>query len=375
MVGRVTPGFEINDNPATTGRSIGYGAPSTAYGCGESPVQYFGADQSIWTQTGPETLKLQPTIPATSRAVPDFSQGKMLAYGADLPPMVTQYYPGFLKNEISLPVFGTVMVGTVTIAAVVTFFVVRYVRKKKNAKVIEEDEELYGAKRYRHKGGHGGKSYYMERKGYPKSERGQFKRGANINRSIRADMRRDAIARVKPNYGHMGDREYYGTTEFEGRMEGQGDSGLEGPDFVAYAAGKGKKKSKRKVTHGSRRGEPVALGRERRWRNRSAGGKGKYMYVDRDRHGQYKDWVSIPRSIRADMARDAETITRPKFGNKGDLPFSHVKGDALADLEQGTDPSYVATKFGLSPSEMRRLGYGDYPIVDVVNRHMLYGSE
>lgn len=115
-VGRVTPGYEINDNPATTGRSLGYGAYAP-------PVRY-GSDSTTWVQEDPASLKLKP-LPPEGRISPDFADGRMMGYGVDLPPSITQYYPGFLKTELSLPIVGGITLGTTLLTVLVTYFVLR----------------------------------------------------------------------------------------------------------------------------------------------------------------------------------------------------------------------------------------------------------
>jgi len=107
MVGRVTPGFEINDNPGTTGRSVGY-----------------GADFTSWVQDGPDTLKLH-NLPSASRASPGFAEGRMVGYGADLPAGITSKYPQFLQRQLDLPVIGMISLGTLAIGLLVGILIVR----------------------------------------------------------------------------------------------------------------------------------------------------------------------------------------------------------------------------------------------------------
>lgn len=114
-VGRITPGYEINDNPATTGRSIGYGSPTVHYGAGFTS----------WVQEDPASLKLYP-LPPEGRASPDFTQGRMVGYGAEQQPFT---YPGFLGKSVSLPVVGTMMMGTIVLIAVGAFVIVKMMKK------------------------------------------------------------------------------------------------------------------------------------------------------------------------------------------------------------------------------------------------------
>lgn len=107
MTGRVTPGFEINDNPGTTGRSVGY-----------------GADFTSWVQESPNSLKLQ-NLPSASRASPGFAEGRSVGYGADLPDQVTSLYPGPLKGKVSMPVVGVISVGTILIAIFAAYLVIK----------------------------------------------------------------------------------------------------------------------------------------------------------------------------------------------------------------------------------------------------------
>ena len=58
-----------------------------------------------------------------------------------------------------------------------------------------------------------------------------------------------------------------------------------------------------------------AMGR----RYREHPGKGKQEYVERRRGGQFKSWVPIPKSIRADARIKAKNRPKsPGHGNEGD---------------------------------------------------------
>lgn len=114
MVGQIPPGFEINDNPATGGRSIGYGSPVVAY----------GAPGTSWVQEDPASLRLHP-LPPEGRVSPDFTQGRMVGYGAG--PL------DIIKTPINLPVVGAVSVGIIIIAVV---GVLAFMRYKKTGKVF-----------------------------------------------------------------------------------------------------------------------------------------------------------------------------------------------------------------------------------------------
>jgi len=109
MVGRVPPGYSITDNPATTGRSLGY-----------------GADNTEWLPTGPDTLNLTP-LKNVSLSPPGFNQGRSVGYGADL-----QYPIAFLNQPVpvTLPLIGAISIGTALIAALVAFVAARYAVKK-----------------------------------------------------------------------------------------------------------------------------------------------------------------------------------------------------------------------------------------------------
>ena len=43
-------------------------------------------------------------------------------------------------------------------------------------------------------------------------------------------------------------------------------------------------------------------------------------YVERDRHGRFKKWTRIGRSLRADRRKSpAKTTVKPGYGHRGDL--------------------------------------------------------
>jgi len=44
---------------------------------------------------------------------------------------------------------------------------------------------------------------------------------------------------------------------------------------------------------------------------------GRY-YVERDRHGRFKNWVSIGKSLKRDRRVKAKTITKSGYGHRGD---------------------------------------------------------
>ena len=115
-VGRVSPGFEINDNPATSGRSLGYGAFSPLnYTPLENKTQksptelHYGASMTSWVQQDPASLKLYP-LPPEGRAAPGFTQGRAVGYGAGLPAM-----PGFLGKQVNVPIVGAMSVGIIAL--------------------------------------------------------------------------------------------------------------------------------------------------------------------------------------------------------------------------------------------------------------------
>ena len=123
-VGRVTPGYEVNDTPGTTSRSLGYGCVNC-----RPPVRY-GADFTSWVQEDPASLKTHP-LPPEGRVSPGNAEGRAVGYGADLPSGITQYYPEFLKKQLNVPVIGTMMLGTLVLGAIATFVVLKKTGKIK----------------------------------------------------------------------------------------------------------------------------------------------------------------------------------------------------------------------------------------------------
>lgn len=127
MVGRVAPGYGIDDNPSTTGRSLGY-----------------GADTVTWVQQMPSSLRLEPVgSPAgggVSRAAPGFSSAhsRTLDYGCgcSAPKYYGVTYPlAVLNKKIGLGGIS-IAIGTAIIIAVIGVIV--YKKRNKVESTIKK---------------------------------------------------------------------------------------------------------------------------------------------------------------------------------------------------------------------------------------------
>ena len=54
-------------------------------------------------------------------------------------------------------------------------------------------------------------------------------------------------------------------------------------------------------------------------RTRTKHGAGKNMYLQRGKKGKFKEWTSIPQSIKADGNINAKNVSKPGYGHLGDL--------------------------------------------------------